>query len=678
MGIYDDADAAVAAQSAKSLFDDADAAVAAQGGRATIPAGSLFGGDAPPPALDKYQQAAAADLARPQPVGMGGYTGRVGMGIPWSDEIQAAALTPFEMARRGTINPVEGYNYAKARENLLNEQTRANTAGVGGAAAEVAGGLATGAGVLGGGTRLGAATIGGRTIPASAVNYGVNLGKAAGFGAVTGFGEGDSLEDRAKHALIGGTVGTALGAALPAVAPAFGVASRFMQMPRLRDPERIATEQIAKVARDAGVPMDELGNRLAAARAAGQPDYTIADALGKEAQRKLAAIAKVPGPARDAITEALVARDLNMPQRIGDTVGRKMGAPNTAQEASEALIQSASENASPLYRQAEQVPTWNETIQRIIDDPVSQQGLRHGVELQRLRSLGTDRPFSPTDAQITGFNEAGDPIITGVPNAQTLHTLKVGLDRMIEGEINPQTHRLTARGQAIDGVRRRLLEQMDIENPMYREARQAYGGPMQVNTAVQFGQQMPTTGRAADNIRHFEQMPATAQQGVRIGVADKVRGDLERTGNIPTYLREKSQKGQQELEALSPYGPATLREMLAREEQMQRTSRQALGGSQTAENLADMAQAPGGAEVLGLFGNVASGNVMGALRGSAELAKRIGSGENEAQRSAIARALLANEPDAVAAMQARIAQHELRRRGVNPFVNRPPRYPVGQ
>ena len=44
---------------------------------------------------------------------------------------------------------------------------------------------------------------------------------------------------------------------------------------------------------------------------------------------------------------------------------------------------------------------------------------------------------------------------------------------------------------------------------------------MQVTTAVQFGQQMPTTGRAADNIRHFEQMPATAQQGVRIGVATR-------------------------------------------------------------------------------------------------------------------------------------------------------------
>jgi hypothetical protein len=688
MGFYDDADAQIAAQKPKSVYDAADAAVAAaQGGRATVPAGSLYADPAAaaPPKLDKYQQAAADELARNPAIagrtsGLGGYTQRVGMGIPWSDEMQAAAFTPIEMARHGTLDPREGYGYAKARENLINTKARENTAGVGGTLAELTGALATGAGVLGAGTRTGAVTVPylNRTIPAGVANYGANVGRAAGFGVVAGAGEGDTLEDRAKHALIGGALGTGLGATLPAVAPAFGVAARFLQMPRLRDPEKIATEQVAKVARDAGVSMDELANRLAAARAAGQSDYTVADALGKEAQRKLAGVAKVPGPARERITDVLTARDLNMPERVGGEVGRKLGAPHTAEEASNALIEQAGANAAPLYRQAERVPTWNETIQRIIEDPIAQQGLRHGVELQRLRSLGTDRPFNPTDAMITGFNQAGDAVITGVPNAQTLHTLKVGLDRMIEGEINPQTRRLTARGQAIDGVRQRLLEQMDTENPMYREARATFAGPMQVNTAVQFGQQMPTHGRAADNIRHFDQMNPPAQQGVRIGYADKVRGDIERTGNFPNILREKSQKGQQELERLSPYGPATLREFLAREEQMQRTSRHALGGPATAENLADMAQTPGGSEALGLAGNVVGGNLMGAVRNAAELAKRVGTGESEAQRSAIARALLANEPDAVAAMQARIAQHELRRRGVNPFVSRPPRYGEGQ
>jgi hypothetical protein len=165
---------------------------------------------------------------------------------------------------------------------------------------------------------------------------------------------------------------------------------------------------------------------------------------------------------------------------------------------------------------------------------------------------------------------------------------------------------------------------------------------------------------------------------VRIGVADAITEPWRRTGNMPTYAREKSFKGQQELEAVSPYGPATLREGLSRIEQMERTSREARGGPKTFENFADAAQAPGGAEALGLAGNAITGNFMGAARNAAALAKSIGSGESEAQRSAIARALLANNPDAVAAMQARIAQHELRRRGVNPWQNVPPRYPVGQ
>ena len=620
--------------------------------------------------VDKYRQAAEADLARPQPWATQGYTQRAGMGIPWSDEIAAAGMTPFEMIRRGTIDPREGYAYAKAREDLSNERTRENTAGVGGVLAEVSGGLGTASSVLGSGTRLGAARIPftGKAIPAGVVNYGANVGKAAGLGAAVGSGEGNTFGERFQGAGMGALVGGTLGAALPAVGAGIGAAARAAQMPRLRDPQKIATEHIATLARDAGISIEEVGRRVAAARAAGQADYTIADAIGHAAERKLDALHKVPGPAREHIAETLSGRDLNMPDRVGELVGRKLGAPGTAQQASEELIEQASANASPLYRQAERVPTWNQTIQRIIEDPIAQQGLRHGVELQRLRSLGTDRPFNPTDAMITRFNEAGDPVITGVPNAQTLHTLKVGLDRMIEGEVNPQTHRLTARGQAIDGVRRRLLAQMDIENPMYGAARAAYAGPMQVNAAVEFGRQMPTVGRAADNIRHVQQMNPTAQQGVRIGVADRVRGDLERTGNIPTYLRAKSQKGQQELEAISPYGPATLREALAREEQMQRLGRGVMGGSQTAGRLADVADAPGGSEALGLVGNVMSGRFMSALSGGADMLKRVARGESAAQREAIARALLANSPDQVAAMQRRIAQHELRRRGVNPWT----------
>jgi hypothetical protein len=304
--------------------------------------------------------------------------------------------------------------------------------------------------------------------------------------------------------------------------------------------------------------------------------------------------------------------------------------------------------------------------------------MQRGIKRQQRDVVGTGRPFDPNDYAITHFNEAGDAVIGGVPNMKTIQAAKEGLDEMIDANRNEITGRLTKEGASLAAMQRRMLEEIDSINPVYRDARRAYAGPMQVENAVREGQQWPTQGRAVDNIAGYNEMNPFQQQGIRIGVADKVRGDLERTGNIPTYLRAKSQKGSQELEAISPYGPATLREMLAREEQMQRLGRGVTGGSQTAGRLADIAQGPGAEEALGIAGNLATGNKVGAARGVFDVLKRVSTGENEAQRSAIARALLATEPDAIRAMQQRIEQHELRRRGVNPFVTRPPRYPAGQ
>jgi hypothetical protein len=640
--------------------------------------------DLPPGAAlleeDKYRKAARADLARPQPWGARGYTQRVGMGIPWSDEIMAAAFTPVEMARQGTINPAEGYRYAKARENLAGEQTRENTAGVGGIAAEVAGGLATGAGVLGGGTRLGAATIGNITIPSRAVNYAANVGKAGGLGVATGAGEGDTLAERGKGALIGGGVGTTLGAALPAVAAGIGPAARLLQIPRLRDPEKIATEHVAKVARDAGVSMEELANRMAAARAAGQPDYTVADAIGHAAERKLDAIHKVPGPARERIAEVLTDREANMPGRVVEGVLNKFNAPGTAAQETARLIKRAGDDARPYYRAAEaqQGAIWNDTIAEGIKHPDILKGIAHGVKIQRTRSAMGGEPFNPTDAAIVGFNEAGDPVIKGVPNFRTLQTAKIGLDSMIQAQTDAVTGKLTHYGAALVGLKNRLNEQIAAARPDYATANKLFSDPMRITEAIQVGKDMARRGSPRDTVPAFGRLNEPEKQGVRIGWANDVLEPLERTGNFPTMLRAKSPKGQAELEAMSPYGPATLREFLAREEEMQRLGRGVMGGSQTAGRLADIAQGPGGAEALGIAGNVAGGNFMGALRGGYDVLKRVSQGESEAQRSAITRALLANDPSAVTAMQRRIAEHELRRRGVNPFVSRPPRYRAGE
>ncbi len=66
------------------------------------------------PQDDQYRRAAREDLQR-SGTGSGRLQRQIMQGLTFgaADEIIAGAMTPFEMVRRGTFNPVEGYNYAK-------------------------------------------------------------------------------------------------------------------------------------------------------------------------------------------------------------------------------------------------------------------------------------------------------------------------------------------------------------------------------------------------------------------------------------------------------------------------------------------------------------------------------------------------------------------------------------
>jgi hypothetical protein len=617
---------------------------------------------------DKYQQAALEDRQRMENAGTlfsaapGGYGMLAGQGatLGWGDEFANVGNVIPQMIRQKTWDPREAYKYAKAESDLALQKSRELP---GAMAAELAGGLSTGAGVLGAGTRA----------ARPLVNYLANTGKATAGGAVAGAGYAENLEDVPSEAGAGATMGAILGGAVfPTAALAWRTAGRPV-VNMFRNPETVTTERLAQKMRDAGVAPHQLAERVEAGSAAGQP-YTVADVLGKEGERALAPLAKTPGEQRNAISEFLTERALNMPERVGGRVGEALGAPTTSKAAKDALVTKASIEAAPIYRAAEKIPTWSERLQPFLEDPIAQAGLRNGVRLQRLRNAGTDQPFHPYDANLKIYDD-GRITISGVPNMQTLHTLKVGLDRMIEDAVNPATGRLNAEGNAIRGFRDRMLAEIDALNPTYAEARRVYGGPMQVKRAVERGQEMARVGRHEDTVPEFYNMPPTEQQGARIGYADQVRAQLER-GNYPTILREKSAKGRNELAALSlearrhgePYDP--LRMFLNREEQMQRTNQAALGGSQTYENLADAAAAPGGLKAaLGLAGSTVRGSLSGMASHGLQLLQ--GYAQPEAQRVALARMLLARDRDQAQAMADRIAEQELRRRGVNPLINEP-------
>ena len=174
-------------------------------------------------------------------------------------------------------------------------------------------------------------------------------------------------------------------------------------------------------------------------------------------------------------------------------------------------------------------------------------------------------------------------------------------------------------------------------------------------------------------------MPPNPQQGYRIGMANEINAPLE-DGRVPALLNPRSQTGQRVLNELSLYqgpnkptprglpepnaggvpGENQWRTFMNREDAMARTHQQATGGSSTFENFSD-AQSPN--SVVRATAALLRGKIPDALGHSWEGLKAFGRGETEAQRNAIAKAMLLNptsDEEAFAALMRSLRGQEAR------------------
>lgn len=608
--------------------------------------------------LDQYQQAAIGerDALKAKGVDTGaGVLRRAVQGVSFNtaDEILAGLQTPLEMVKRGTLDPRDGYKYAKAREDLIMDDARKNT-GVAGTAAEIAGGLGSGIGLARAGL----------TFMPRAANAGLlaraggSAADAAVMGGAAGLAEGNSASERLSNAAMGGALGAGLGAGVPvAMAGARTLASPITSNISARiNPERFAQSHVARAISESGLTPQQIEQSVTDAAAAGQGVFTVADAMGNAGQRLISTAARGPGAGRTEVVNFLDARQAGQGNRLSQIVDEGLGAGATARQTSENLISSARQASEPFYQAAlSRKPVWNERIQQFFDDPVTKKGLREGVAVQRLEALAEGKKFDPNDYAITGFNEAGDPILSGVPNMRTINLIKKGWDNILEGYRDPVTNKLhlDEYGRALDNVRRSFLNEIDAVNPDYAKARELYAGPAQVRDAVNTGARSVGRGRAADNLRMFEAMGDASQQGYRTGYADKLSEGFERSAEGVNKARGlTSDKRRAELLALSLHqGPVRpgeldpLQQRIARENTMFQTRNAATGNSKTAENLADDA-ALGVSPSLSIAGNLLTGNWRSAARDALSAGQNALSGNTPEVRAALAKILLSRDGNA--------------------------------
>jgi hypothetical protein len=359
----------------------------------------------------------------------------------------------------------------------------------------------------------------------------------------------------------------------------------------------------------------------------------------------------IPGKAQDFALTVLNRRQLSQGDRLKTIIRQTFADPDAYDAARTRLFQVQAETSRPLYERAlSRENVWNDRLQQFLVDPITQRGINQGVRIQRLEALAENRPFNPRDYAITGFNEAGDPIIGGVPNMRTINVVKKGFDAMLEGARHPITGRLTEEGRAIDQVRRAFLAEVDRMNPDYAAARRHYADFMQVNEAMDLGRESMRMAPPVFRAR-LNEMNEIERAAARVGAADALRKAVDEAGWTHNAVLKlfNSRQRVQNLRALfdSPEDFADARRMIFAEVRKRSTYDKAKGNSTTAAQLADMADAGGLREGTEFVQNaVTSGPVSATIRYIGSRMKMMG-GFTPEVADQVARKLMASEPSAV-------------------------------
>jgi hypothetical protein len=357
-----------------------------------------------------------------------------------------------------------------------------------------------------------AATVGGRM---------AQTGKTgAGIGGVYGFNEGEGgISDRAGSAVGGALMGGAIGAgAVPVIEGGVGAAQKLYSAlaEKFGSSEAPGVRKIMEAMR-----RDRITPEEAAAKLRDNPNAALMDAAGENTTALAAAAGTVPGPSKQVAQKFIEDRMGGRGQRMVGAVDKNLAPSGELYSTIEELSAQRAKDAAPLYEAAySSGPVHSDRIAGMLKDPIMQNGLKQGLEIQRLNALAEGKAFNPVDYAITGFNEAGDPIIGGVPNMKTLDAVKKGLDNIIDGYRDGVTGRvnLDQRGAAIDNVRRQFLKEIDAINPDYAAARSAWAGPSADIAAAKLGRSFVNKDEEV-TAKMLASMSDSEKDAFRIGAA---------------------------------------------------------------------------------------------------------------------------------------------------------------
>lgn len=555
-----------------------------------------------------------------------------GMTLGGSDEILAGLATPVEMIKRGTFNPVEAYKHAKAWQDVRLEDA-SKRQGALGSVAELGGGLFTGAGLAGQGVTLVPKAAG---IARRIAGFGA---EGAGYGGVTGFLDGgNSLDERLSGAAQGAGTGALIGAALPAATGAAGAAlSPVISNIRARmNPTGAAAGQVMRAVSESGRPIGDVVSDVTAAAREGQPQYSVADALGNAGQRLLSTVSRNPGEGRTQVVNFLENRQAGQGKRVANTLAEGFQAPVTPEQARESMLAARSASADKEYgavRGGANPVDLTSTIAKI-DDTITP-----GVN--QIANPGSNIADDSIESVLRRFRARltdGKSMQTDFTSIQrTWDDLGDAIGRAARAGENNKVRLLTQ-------VKAELAQAMEAGSSGFRQANANFRARSKVIDALDEGKIAATRGRTEDTIPAFRAMNPQQQEAYRIGYADPLIAQTQGAAVGVNKARPfTSDAFRAESQAVAPLTTGNqMARRLSREQTMFETGAQALGGSKTADNLADNARRVDSPWVIA---HLLRGNIGAAASLAVGRAENILHGSTQKVRSEIAKLLLQSGPN---------------------------------
>ncbi len=425
------------------------------------------------------------------------------------------------------------------------------------------------------------------------------VGTAAGVGGAAGAAEpvvGDDfwtkkLAQTGTGAVLGGVLGLG-GEAVTKGVEALG-ATLARNNPEALNDEAIKTilRRMNQDTKGGGPTVQQVLDLISTANQRGIP-LSIVDAGGGNTRGLAGNVTRQPGASREASQTFLKMRDQLAPMRLRKALDENLHGGPTMHQTGELLLQSRSAAARPAYAELDNLQNiWSPKLQQYLDDPVLQEGLKRGMKLERIRALAEDRPFNPTQMGVDLDAEGNVKFVTA-PNMRVLDIAKQGLDDIVANSRNEITGRLTMEGKLVNDLRNVYLQEVDSldKKGVYKAARDTWAGPSASFDAMRYGRSV-FMNSPEENAAHLARLSPANQEFARIGVADMLTERMMKAGfsgdEAKALIKNEWTKQQ-----LRPYFKSDKEfnafvDSVTAERQMFGTSQKMLGGSETAERVAE-------------------------------------------------------------------------------------------